>query len=240
MIEAAVAFFRLTVAKLLNSKQEISMRLLLYALLGIGLIIPNIVLARPVSYPTGWTAMLMNDSDKSSVHIHYSPSSMLSVGYRYEYWRQQEVSLNAMQVNTLFRRWNQEDSQANLYFKSAIGFANGDNDTGVRQDDLGVAGFVGVAVDWEDRRYFMGYENRLTRAGSTTTFYEQAARVGWAPYEGDYGDLHTWFFLEFKYKSEAQEKFKVMPMVRLFKDVHMLELGANDRGDILLNYIYRY
>ena len=38
--------------------------------------------ARPISYPGGWTVMQMNDFNSHSLHVHYTPSSKYSFGYR--------------------------------------------------------------------------------------------------------------------------------------------------------------
>ena len=191
------------------------MRLPLCALLGMGLIIPSLVQARPVSYPGGWTLMLMNDGAKNSAHVHYSPTAKTSVGYKLEYWRGEEMTLNAVQVNNLLKRWNTPDSQANLYLKSGFGVAY--SDAGDFDATTSAAGFVGISADWEDRRYFVSYENRYTGAGKIADFFQQSARVGWAPYEGDYGDLHTWLMLRVEHMPEADDRFTVTPLIRVFK-----------------------
>ena len=214
------------------------MRYVLYALIGMGLIIPNVADARPVSYPGGWTFMTMNDGDKNSAHIHYSPTAKTSVGYKFEYWRDKEFTLNAVQMNNLLKRWNQKHSQANLYLKSGLGVAY--SDEGDFNSETSAAGFTGIAADWENRRFFTSYENRYTEAGEIDDFYQQSARVGFAPYEGDYGDLHTWLMLQVEHMPEADNNFTVTPLVRLFKDVHLLEAGMNNRGEVLFNYVLRY
>lgn len=211
---------------------------LIGGLVGMGLIISNVADARPVSYPGGTTVMLMNDGDKNTAHIHYSPTAKTSVGYKFEYWRDRDFTLNAVQMNNLLKRWNKKDSQANLYLKSGFGVANaydGEND-----GETSAAGFTGIAADWEDRRYFVSYQNRYTEAGEIDDFYQQSARVGYAPYEGDYGDLHTWLMLQIDHMPEADNNFTVTPLVRFFKDVHLLEAGMNNRGEILFNYVFRY
>ena len=214
------------------------MRLLSCVLLSIGLIIPSIIQARPVSYPDGWTTKLMNNGDLNSALIHYSPTAKISVGYKFEYLIDKEMSLNAVQVNNLLKRWNRPDSQANLYLKSGIGLAYSDKD--VFDQEINAAGFIGIAADWEDRRYFVSYENRYTDAGKITNFSKQAARVGWAPYEGDYGDFHTWLMLQVEHMPENDHPLTVTPLVRFFKDVHLFEAGINNRGKILINYVFRY
>ena len=75
------------------------MRYVLYALLGMGLIIPSIADARPVSYPGGWTLMVMNDKDTNSSHIHYSPSAKYSVGWKHEYLRDTKANADYIQLN---------------------------------------------------------------------------------------------------------------------------------------------
>ncbi|GAB5388179.1 MAG: hypothetical protein Alpg2KO_11470 [Alphaproteobacteria bacterium] len=162
----------------------------------------------------------------------------MSVGYKFEYWRDQEFTINAVQMNNLLHRWNKPDSQANLYLKSGAGVAH--SNAGATDGDSNFAAYTGLAADWEDRRFFVSYQNRYTEAGDIADFFTQSARVGFAPYEGDYGDLHTWLMLQVDHAPESDDTYTVTPMVRLFKDVHLLEAGMNNRGEVLFNYIFRY
>lgn len=191
--------------------------------------------ARPVSYPGGWTGMVRNNGEVNSAHIHYSPTAKASIGYKYEYWRDKEITINAAQMNNLLKRWNKKDSQANIYLKSGLGVAYDR-----REEDTGLAAFTGLAVDWENRRFFTSYENRYTQAGSIDDFYQQSARVGIAPYIGDYGDLHTWLMLQIDHSPENEDAITVTPLVRLFKGPHLLETGMSNRGEVLFNYVVRY
>lgn len=213
------------------------MRILIFVLLGMGMFIPAAD-ARPVSYPGGWTVMLMNDGDKHTAHLHYSPTAKMSLGYKFEYWRDKDMTINAVQMNNLLKRWNQKHSQGNLYLKSGLGVAY--SDAGAFDHEASAAAYTGIAADWEDRRRFISYENRYTEAGEIDDFFTQSARIGYAPYEGDYGDLHTWLMLQVEHSPEAEEHFTFTPMVRLFKDVHMVEAGVSHHGDLMFNYIYRY
>ena len=210
------------------------MRLVLY-----GLVLTVLsVQARPVSYPSGWTLMLMNDVDRNSAHIHYSPTAKTSLGYRFEYWRDQDFILNTLQMNNLLKRWNKPDSQANFYLKSGMGVAY--SDTGEFDGETDPAGFMGLALDWENRSYFISYQNRYIEAGNIDDFYQQSFRTGWAPYKGDYGDLHTWLMFQVDHLPEADHTFTVTPLVRFFKNVHLIEVGVNNRGKLLFNYVFRY
>ncbi len=194
--------------------------------------------ARPVSYPGGWTVIQTNDSESHSLLWHYSPSAKYSLGYRLEYMRDGDYTLNMLQNNILLKRWNERDSQANLYLKSAIGAAYSDH--GDFEGEIEPAAFTGMAADWEDRRYFISYENRASYAGDIDRGFSQRARVGIAPYIGDYGDLHTWLMLELQHFPKRDEHFRVAPLVRFFKGVGLMEAGIDSEGDLLFNWIYRF
>ena len=72
------------------------------------LLLTTHIIARPVSYPGGITFMQMNDTNKNSIHLHYSLNSKVSFGYRFEYLREKEFSINALQMNNLVKRWNKK------------------------------------------------------------------------------------------------------------------------------------
>lgn len=195
--------------------------------------------ARPVSYPGGWTVMQMNDMNTHSLHVHYSPTAKTSVGYLAEYWRKNDWQFHGVQVNNLLKRWNMPQAQANLYLKSGLGVAFSDYES--LEDETSPAGFLGIAGDWENRRFFTSYEARYVEAGDIDHFFMQKGRVGVAPYVGDYGDLHTWLMLQVDHNpTREDEEVTVTPMVRLFKDVYMAEFGVSHRGDVMANWVVRF
>lgn len=185
--------------------------------------------ARPVSYPGGWTVMTMNNGDMNSAHIHYSPTAKTSIGCKAEYWRADQFTINAVQMNNLIKRWNKKDSQANLYLKSGLGVAS--NMQGDFANDHDAAAFTGFATDWE---------NRYTEAGDIADGFRQSVRVGVAPYIEDYGDIHTWLMLQVEHSPEDNKKITVTPLVRFFKGVNLMEAGFSNQGDVLFNWVIRY
>lgn len=214
------------------------MKIMRFILFFIAIMVAVPVQARPVSYPGGWTGMIMNDGDKNSAHIHYSPTVKMSLGYKGEYWREGEYTINALQMNNLLKRWNQKESQGNLYLKSGLGIAS--DMRGNFADDHEAAGFTGIAVDWENRRFFTSYENRYTEAGDIANGFRQSTRIGVAPYIGNYGDLHTWMMLQVDHNPEGKEKVTVTPLLRFFKGVNLMEAGISNQGDVLFNWVIRY
>lgn len=189
--------------------------------------------ARPVSYPSGWTAMFMNDKDTNSSHIHYSPTAKYSIGWRHDYMRDTSAHIDSIQLNNLLKRWNKPGEQANFYLKSGVGVA-------YDGDEVEPSAFTGIALDWETRRYFTSYENHLLHAGDIEKHIKHKARVGIAPYIGNYGDLHTWLMFQVDYDAGADDSFSPTPLVRFFKNSSLLEAGYNFDDGILFNFVQRF
>jgi len=179
--------------------------------------------------------MTKNDGDSNSIHLHYTPSVDYSVGWRHEYLRGSEAHLDAAQLNYLVKRWNMPAAQANIYLKSGAGIAYGD-------DETSPAAFTGIATDWENRRFFVSYENKFFWADEIDKFAKHSARVGVAPYVGDYGDLHTWLMLQADYDAgENEDEFTTTPLVRFFKGPDLLEAGYNlQKETLLFNFTHRF
>lgn len=182
--------------------------------------------------------MFFNNGEVNSAHIHYSPTAKTSLGYKFEHWRDKDFNIHAGQMNNLLKRWNEKDSQANIYLKSGLGLA--DSTGGASDGETDLAGFTGIAADWENRRFFTSYENRYTHAEGIDDFYTQQARLGFAPYIGDYGDWHTWIMVQVDHMPENEDKLTTTPLVRFFKGVHLIEAGMNNHGEAMFNYIIRY
>ena len=97
-----------------------------------------------------------------------------------------------------------------------------------------------MAIDWEDRRFFTSYENRLHYSPNIEKFYMQQVKVGVAPYVGKYGDLHTWLMLMVQHMPNSNKKFVYTPFLRMFKGDFLGEIGLSDFGDIMFNVIKRF
>ena len=194
--------------------------------------------ARPVSYQGGWTVIEETDRQSTSLWVHYTVSPKLSLGWRTEWDRREDFVLNGPQATYLAKRWYGENYQANIY-----GFAGAGVTTGVGDNPAGTAaaGFVGVLADWETRSLFTSYRARILEDGNMGTTFMQAARVGFAPYEGDTGDLHTWLMVEVDHRPDNEDEIGVTPLVRFFKDAALLEIGWSvTDNQPLVNFTYRF
>ncbi len=206
-----------------------------YLLLFVCLMLSVGVNARPVSYPGGLTVMAQTNEEEYSLHTHYSPTAKYSVGMRNELFHKDDIQMHSAQLNYLVKRWNNSNSQANLYSKSGFGFSKSDSETAA-------SAFTGLALDWETRRYFASYENRYIEAGDVMSKFSQSARLGIAPYVGDFGDVHTWMMVQVDHdpKNADNDHYRVTPLIRLFYDTHLLETGYSDNDQLMVNYIKRF
>lgn len=189
--------------------------------------------ARPITYPGGWSAMSMNDPDMNNVQIYYTLTPKASVGWRHEYWRDPKAHMDAVQVNFLLKRWNGPQSQANLYFKPGMGWA-------YDVDESEPVIYGGISADWEDRRYYVSYGNEFRSSGDINNKAAHTARIGIAPYVGDYGDLHTWFMLQADYDAGKADDFSVTPLVRFFKGTTLMETGINLDGGVFFHLMQTF
>jgi hypothetical protein len=195
--------------------------------------------ARDITYPGGFSVMTMNTGDMNAVYGFYSPTARYSLGYAGEYWRDGDYTIQSVRLNYLAKRWNNPDSQANLYLRSGVGIAYGEE--GEDSDrEVSPAAYVGGSIDWEDRRFYISYENRYTSAGDLDGGFMQSARVGVAPYVGEFGDLHTWLMLQADHEPEAGHPVTVTPLVRMFKGAHLVEAGVSNQGDVLFHWMIQF
>lgn len=179
--------------------------------------------------------MQSNGPLKNSIHAHYSPSYKYSVGYKAEYIRKNQIALNGVQLNNLLKRWNLPAAQGNVYLKTSAGHAK----SSVGNEAYG---FIGIAGDFETRKYFTSYENRYYKSdGNIIGHFEQSARIGMAPYVAEYGNLHTWLMLQIDHQPEFEgDEVITTPLVRLFKGLHMVEFGVSSNKRFLFNFIARF
>lgn len=169
--------------------------------------------------------MTMHDSGVNNLELFYTLDPKSSVGWRHDYWRGPQAHMDAVQYNRLLKRWNAPASQANLYLRGGTGVAyDGDG-------RVAPALYGGMAADWEDRRFYISYGNEFITAGDIYDKAAHTARIGVAPYIGNYGDLHTWLMLQADYDHANGEDLTFTPLVRLFKGDTLMEFGVNlDRG----------
>lgn len=187
--------------------------------------------ARPVSYADGSMVMGSSDADHSHLSYLYSPSARLAFGPRVEVDHDSGDLFGGIEFNALLKRWNNFDSQGNLYWLSAAGLTGLDGGG----DDLRPSAMAGMQADWEDRRYYTSYANEYRIDAREDDDFKQTARVGIAPYIAESGALHTWLMLQVDHLPQDSDHWRVTPLVRLFQGDVLGEAGVSLDGKLLLN-----
>lgn len=194
--------------------------------------------ARPVSYAGGWTLIEDTDRQSTSALIHYTPDSSYSLGLRADWDRRDDLLFVGPQATWLAKRWLSPDTQANLYFWGAAGLVTG---VGSNPADETAGLQLGLMSDWETRRLYVSYRASMRDYGKLDQSAMQAVKLGFAPYEGDTGDLHTWLMLEVDHRPEAVNPVGVTPLIRFFYGPALFEAGWNVTDDQpLINLQYRF
>lgn len=198
------------------------------------------VQARPLSYPGGAMVMTDHDAMQNNLFLGYTVDRKNAFAYRLMHERETDSTFHGVQWNHLLKRWNNPDSQANIYLQSAAGMIDLQHDKAGASWQPGV--MTGLQADWEDRRFFVSYETKIRVAEDDAwRNFSQAARVGIAPYVAEFGGFHTWLMVQVDHRPQMTDHITTTPLVRMFYDTYMIEAGYNiDEKTPLLNMMLHF
>lgn len=182
--------------------------------------------ARPISYQGGSTLISISDNMKDSLYYHYSPSHKYSLGLESVNDKFFNERYTYMRLTYLLNRKNTKHSQRNLYFQSGASLTNSEDN------------FHGIHGDWETRRLFTGFGYKKI-AYNINNYVEQYYQAGFAPYLGEYGDLHTWLMMK-RRKNTMTGGWNSYPIIKLFKGNFLIELGYDSKTDWDFQMMYRF
>ena len=179
--------------------------------------ITHVIIANPVIYQDGKMIDMTIDSKAMDVEYFYSLTSQMSVGYRYFQIASEASPMHIVQTNVLLKRWNEPDTQANVYIMTGLGFQK-----------QKLISYLGAETDWESREYYISgaAEYYWAQKPSTKVIF----RIGMAPYKAEYDELNTWFILQAIQLNSGNDQSRYsLPTLRLFKDNALIELGSNGK-----------
>ena len=190
------------------------------------LMMPTALNARPVSYTGGSTFMLFADDMKNSTYYHYSPSYKYSLGIELVDDRKQDENYAYFRYTHLLDRKNTRHSQRNFYFQSGV-------------SSQGLDGhFYGLHGDWETRRLFAGFGVKRVNTDSQD-YTEQFLQFGFAPYLGNYGDLHSWLMVKTK-RTSLTDGWHTYPVIKFFKGDYLFEMGVDENNQLDAHFMIRF
>lgn len=189
--------------------------------------------AHPVTYAGGGLVDVMYGHDRIQIDTTYSPRSDLgvsSVYARLKDRRHDAIELGLLRGSWLAERWNMWDSQANLYLWSGVG----------KHNDEGAAGLVGAQADWETRRYYALAKVDHFMLEERGEFLFGALRGGVAPYPIEFDQVNLFLIGQLDYAQQGSERWSFAPIVRVFYEDYLLEMGVSTAGDSMLNVMYHF
>ena len=129
-------------------------------------------------------------------------------------------------------RWNQPDSQANVWLVVGLGPVTGNDFSGSR-----TLFSPGIQVDYETTRVYIAAMARLYRAEGLNHDYA-SLRAGFSFYEVDYDEIQPWFILEARRMNGLSDQTEITPMLRLIHKRYFVEFGVNNANQGRFNFMY--
>ena len=136
--------------------------------------------------------------------------------------------------NYLLSRWNELDSQGNLYLFGGMGAVHSGKDSSA-------AWLAGIEADWESRKYYTSFRGAYLDSAfyREQTFYQ--GRVGLAPYLAKFEGFNSWVIFQVQYWPSAQkEKLRMGPLMRFYIENVLWELGVTARGTWMFNTMVHF
>lgn len=186
--------------------------------------------AHPVIWKHGNALMFTADPTSSTLTYHRSLSTRWSLGMREQTFLDTDKRYVFGQSNWLLKRWNGTNSQGNWYALSSWGFNTASSDSVLH---------LGTQADWETRRFYTFL--KADYFGFEDPVLQLKGRIGIAPYIGDFEAVHTWLILQIDDKVQNQDhNATIMPVIRIFKDNILMELGSNFSGSSMVSAMLHF
>jgi len=196
--------------------------------------------AKPIAFADGTTVMgEWGGTTMREVQVFYAPRYDLSVGGGYE---QLISDLNGAttnivygRVNYLWKRWNLEDAQANVFVWGGLGGARVRNQSG----DL-LTGNAGAQFDYETRRIYFSAKTDFQHS-SEFAYRIDTAQFGVALYPHEFNTLATWVVVQARnYTGGLYNGIESSLLLRLFKGNRWIEAGATNRGHLQAMFMVNF
>ncbi len=188
--------------------------------------------AKPIAFANGTTVMgEYGAGTMEELQVFYAPRYFYSVGGGHLALdsdidgRSRDITY--ARFNYLVKRWNREDSQANVFAWGGVGRASLSESSG---DET--TWNAGLQADYETRRIYGSVKSDLYE-GSSFSNRVDTLQLGFAPYEHDYDSIATWFVVQGRrITGEIHDGTEVAFMLRLFKGPVWVEAGATTDGKL--------
>lgn len=195
----------------------------------------SLTFAHPVSFKNATAVMTWNQSFMTDNWAAYSFQSNMAIAARAVRLEipSGRMDYYAPQFDLLVKRWNETNSQANIYIYGSYGVAHFLNKTGR-------ASQIGLEMDAESRKHYISvqYEKMWTPIGPDMEIIK--ARLGVAPYEAEFNEVASWFMIQYQRHPMLVKENVVTPLIRLFYKSFLFEGGVSTDGDWMMNFMFHF
>jgi hypothetical protein len=193
--------------------------------------------AHPVAFSGSYSIMTWNSADMSDWMFTHSFTSNYSLSARHLrlVTKDGERIFYIPQLNFLVKRWNELDSQANIYLSVGHGGEKISN-------SLKNTSALAIEIDWESRKYYTSFREDvlINHKNSGKNIYQTKLRAGFAPYLAEFNELNTWFILQADKGNKSTEEFGLTPFIRLFYHNVLTEFGVSSKGSAKFNFMVHF
>jgi hypothetical protein len=215
------------------------MKLSLLARLAMSIIMATPVMsthAGPMGFKDSWMAMGDFGPNWREASVNYALTARDAVGGGLLYMRSDDKrrvrDVAELTYTRLLQRWNNKDSQANLWLVGGIGAVDGNDFSGSK-----LMLSPGAQFDFETTRVYFSTAARLYRATGLQHDYA-SVRGGFSFFEVDYEDTQPWFIVEARRMRGLSDKLEITPLLRLISKGYFIEAGVNNSRQIRFNFMY--
>lgn len=195
--------------------------------------------AHPVSFAGSYSIMTWNTKKMSDWMFTHSITSQYSLTARYLRLQSStgEKTFYIPQANFLLKRWNELDSQGNVYLSAGHGLEK----SKVNSSFENVTGLA-LETDWESRKFYVSFREDvlISHKNSSQNVYQSKVRAGFAPYLAEFDEMNAWFILQADTSKKANKDFRLTPFVRFFYKNVLTEFGVSSKGDAQFNLMVHF
>lgn len=210
---------------------------LIVSCLFLSFFVGKVASAHPVAFAGSYSIMTWNSKEMTDWMLTHSFTAKHSLTTRYLRLdtRDGERTFYMPQVNFLLKRWNELDSQANVYLSIGHG---GEKINSSFKNTSGLA----LEADWESRKYYVSFREDvlLYHKDSSRNIYMTKVRAGFAPYLAEFDEMNAWFILQADKSSKGMDEFKLTPFIRIFYHNILMEFGASTKGEAQYNFMVHF
>lgn len=211
----------------MNTTQNITIALILS-------LTPVLALAHPVTFKGGYAITSWNSEMMGDQSLNYTLSPKIAIQARYLVFRDQnsKQAFTFPQINYLVKRWNEKESQGNLYFSAGYGSER-------KNTQHSSSGAYSVEADWESRHIYTSGKFQYLSSKNQDLAYARL-RYGFAPYLIEFDGLSTWFILQLEHERTYMRDLEVTPLLRFFYKNVLWEVGSSINGSWMLNLMVHF